>query len=85
MNNSVDSLNKLAQEYEQIITDEATTLVTYIGFAESGVATSAAKWIIMKVTSAAAAAPMGVTTYQYAGSYKSKANIWDNRAALSYV
>jgi len=83
-NTSENSLAVLAEQYEQTIVDEATTLVTYIGFAEKGIATSAPYWMIMKIESAAATSPTGVTTIKWAGAYKSKTNIWDNRAALTY-
>lgn len=82
---SENSLNKLAEIYEQVIVDEASTTVSYIGYTESGVATSAAKWIIVKIESASATTPTGVTTIKYATSYKSRTNIWDNRAALTYT
>lgn len=83
-NTSEDSLAFLAEHYEQTIVDEATTLVTYIGFAEKGIATSLAKWMVMKIEAASATAPTGVTTIKYAGGYKSRTNIWDNRASLTY-
>lgn len=80
-----NSLNKLADQHEQIISDEATTTVSYFGFAEAGVATSDPKWIIMKVESASATSPEGVTTFKYAVSYKYDKNVWNDRATLIYV
>ena len=75
------------EDYEQKIIDEVSTTVTYVGYAESGVATSASKWIIQKITAASATVPTGVTTILYATAYMSKDNKWDNRAAggTSYV
>ena len=81
----IDLLTKIADYHEQIITDEASTTVTYVGYAQSGVATSAASWMIKKITMASATTPHGVITIAYAGSYNSKTNVWDDRASLSYT
>ena len=83
-NTSENSLNILAESYEQKIVDEASTTITYIGFAGSGIATSAAKWLIVKIESVSATAPTGVTTIKYADSYKNTENVWDDRATLTY-
>ncbi len=82
---ALDMLTKIADYHEQIITDEASTTVTYVGYAQSGVATSAARWIIKKITATNATSPQGVITILYATSYNNATNIWDNRASLSYT
>ena len=74
----------MSKEFEQTIVDEASTTVTYIGYAEFGVATSAAKWMIKKITATSATAPQGVITTGYATGFKNSVQIWDNRAALTY-
>lgn len=71
--------------YEKIITDENTTTVTYIGWAEFGTATSAAKWIVQRITSASASSPQGVTTVEWATGLRDKTNIWNSRTSLTYV
>lgn len=83
-NTDENSLAYLAKQDEQVIIDENTTTVTYVGYAEFGVATSAAKWKIVKYTAASATSPTGVTTRQFAGGYNSYTQIWDNRTGLSY-
>ncbi len=70
---------------EKIISDEASTTVTYYGFAEFGTATSAAKWIIIRVTATSGTIPQGVIFYEWANTYMNNTNIWDNRAGLSYT
>lgn len=80
-----NSLAKLSVIHEQVIVDEATTKITYVGFSAAGIATSSPYWIIIKIESANASAPYGVTTIKYATSYNSNTNIWDNRASLSYT
>lgn len=80
-----NSLLSLSKKYEQVRTDEASSTVTYIGYAESLVATSAAKWIIIKIESASGSSPAGETTIKYAVSFKYDKNIWDDRASLTYT
>ena len=72
--------------YEKIIVDEATTLITYIGYAVADYTpTSSAVWAIQRITQAAATSPPGVTVFEWAGRPDSFINIWDNRASLTYV
>ena len=66
------------------IIDEASTTVTYIGYAPIGTATSAASWLIARVTKASATSPNGVVITEYADGNMAYDNIWNNRAALSY-
>jgi hypothetical protein len=80
---SENSLNLLAKQYEQTRVEEATALITYIGFSDFGVATSSPKWIIMKIEKSAATVPYE-TVISYATSYKNDKNIWDDRASLTY-
>lgn len=71
--------------YEKIITDEVSTTVTYIGYAENDFAlTSDAVWAIQKIESASATTPQGVTTFSWADSPEKFSNIWDNRLTLTY-
>lgn len=72
------------KEYEQTITDEASTTVTYVGYTDFGVAVADAKWIIKKIEQASATDPVGVTTIKYATGYNNRTNIWNDRASLSY-
>ncbi len=80
-----NSLAELSAHFEQKIIDENTALVTYIGYAGSGVATSAPYWMIKKIEFASATSPTGVCTIKFAGSYRNKNQIWDNRTGLSYT
>lgn len=69
---------------EQVIQDEVSTTVTYIGYAESKIDGSEARWIIQKITAASAISPQGVITIGYASSYMNATNVWDDRLILSY-
>ena len=72
--------------YEKLIVDEATDKITYIGYAQNDyAATSAAVWAILKIESASATSPTGVTTFTWAGAPDTFGHIWDNRAGLTYV
>lgn len=59
--------------------DESTSLVTYVGKADPGTATSSAGWQITRLVSSST---LLITTY--ADGNSSFDNIWDNRASLSY-
>ncbi len=72
-------------KHEQIIIDEASTTVTYIGYAESLVGYDKPLWAIKKIESASASSPSGITTIKWATSYRSYGHIWNDRASLSYV
>jgi len=84
-NTDESSLASLSKQYEQIIIDENTTTITYIGYAEFGVATSAPRWLIKKITATSPTSPAGVTLIQYATGYNNTTNIFDNRTSLTYV
>ena len=80
----------LPTNYAQIIIDENTTLVTYIGYNMAEFApTSEATWAIFKITAAAASSPTGVTTTKPAISGTPAPSlfnqIWDNRTTLTYL
>lgn len=59
--------------------DEASGNLTYLGFAKLGVATSEAKWQILRIQKTGA-----VTLIQYADGDTRYNNIWDDRASLTY-
>jgi len=63
----------------KIIIDDASSTVSYYGWAQIGSATSSAVWRIMKKTISST-----ITTYTWADGNTSFDNIWDNRASLSY-
>lgn len=73
--------------YGTLLTDEASTTVTYVGYAvDAGADPAAAVWAIQKITSASATSPVGVTTYLWAtGVPELYSNIWNNRASLTYA
>ncbi len=72
-------------QYAKIITDEVSSTVTYVGYAQTNfVATSDPLWQILKITSASGTSPAGVTTFQFADAPGDFTNIWDNRASLNY-
>lgn len=63
----------------QILYDEAgTNNLVYVGFAPKGVATSAARWWIVKVTYFDSGNPASEKTAP-------PSSIWDNRASLEYT
>ena len=62
----------------QRIVEEASSTVTYVGFAPIGTATSVANWVIMKIEISGSQ-----TIIKWAGV---PANVaWDDRATLSYT
>ena len=73
-----DSISTRAVD-ESIYIDEASSTVTYTGYAAVGTATSAASWKIKKITVSGT-----VTSITYADGDTNYNNIWDNRASLSY-
>ncbi len=72
--------------YQVIITDENSTTVTYIGYAQSSPAsTSEAIWAILRITQTASSSPVGVTLYEWAtGKPELFSNVWTSRTGLSY-
>mgnify|MGYP003440610433 FL=1 len=80
---SENSLHQLAKSDEQVRIDNATALITYVGFSEFGISTANPKWKIMKIEKSAATIPY-TTTISYATSYDNYSNIWDDRATLNY-
>lgn len=62
--------------------DSATTAnVTYVGIADCGTATSAARWKIFKVDETTT----DTAIVTYADGNEAFDNIWDNRASLTYA
>ncbi len=59
--------------------DEASSTVTYVGYAILGTATSAASWQIKKISISGT-----VTRILWADGNSFYDNIWDDRATLSY-
>jgi len=72
------NLSSSAQTLATIL-DEATTLITYVGKSDPGVATSAASWQVQRLTSSAS-----LLIVQFADGNSNFDNVWDNRASLSY-
>lgn len=58
--------------------DEASAVVTYVGEADPGTATSAASWRVKKIDTTSG------TTVTWADGNASFDNIYDNRASLTY-
>ena len=72
-------------EYEKLLTDEASSTVTYVGYAIDAYASpSEPVWCILKIESASSSSPTGVSTYQWAPSKGNFGAIWNNRASLTY-
>ena len=74
-------------QYAKIQTDEASTTVTYVGYAETNfVLDGDPAWAILKIEQASASTPNGVTTFKWAGAGSPGLfeNIWTNRASLTY-
>jgi len=60
---------------------KSTTSVTYIGYAQIGIATSVAAWRILRLNESGS--PETLVT-EYADGNANFDKIWDNRASLSY-
>ena len=73
----MDTYWQTADRTPQVLIDEASATVTYVGYSHTGNATSAGKWLIKKVSVSG-----NVTTTQWASEEANQ--IWDNRASLSY-
>ena len=73
-------------EYEKLLTDEASSTVTYVGYAVDAYASPAdAVWCILKIESESGSSPSGVTTYKWSPSKGNFGSVWDNRASLIYT
>jgi hypothetical protein len=59
--------------------DEASSTVTYFGYAVVGTTDAASAWKIKRVTISGT-----VTLFEYANGNINYTNIWNNRASLSY-
>ena len=78
--NSRSALNTLAIDAtESVYIDEASSTVTYFGYAAAGGSTSSAVWKIKKLTVSGT-----VTSILFADGNSNYDNIWNNRASLSY-
>ena len=71
--------SQLSDNTPQVIVDEASETVVYVGFAANGVATSEAKWLIQKTEITG-----NITLTQWADGGNKHDQIWDNRASLTY-
>lgn len=63
----------------QVVLDEVSDTLLYVGQAVAGVETPAAAWRIRRVSTVGV-----VTTVAYADGDANFDNVWDNRASLSY-
>ena len=68
----------------KMIVDEASTLVTYIGYADPGSSEADPKWMIQKISNTDIAPP-NITTFEWSVARGDKTSIWNNRASLTYV
>lgn len=59
---------------------ETVGLTIYIGYSQSGTATSQAKWTIKRIVDNGS----GLLSIKWADGNQSPDNVWDNRASLSY-
>ena len=64
------------------VIDEATSKITYKGYAYPGVDYDKPGWLIIKETKTNATSPYGLITREYA-SYEFD-QVWNNRAGLTY-
>ncbi len=72
-------------EYAKVKTDEVSTTVTYVGYAQTNFVTDAQPlWCILKIESASGTTPAGVTTYSWSGSPGDFSYAWNDRATLTY-
>ncbi len=75
----------LPTEYAQLITDEVSDTVTYIGYCMTNFTpTSEPLWAIYRVTSESGTTPQGVTVIEGANSPGDFTEVWDNRTSLTY-
>ncbi len=71
--------------YAQLITDQASSTVTYIGWAQNSFTPqNQPLWNIMRVTQASASTPNGVTLYEFAPEPNVFGVKWTDRASLTY-
>lgn len=68
------ALNDYSVQYE-----EASSTVTYVGFAAPGSSTASAVWRIFRITTTST-----TLIKVFADGNRNYDNIWDNRASLSY-
>lgn len=66
------------------ITYDANGNIEYVGFAAPGTATSAASWMIMKLTWALSPVFYETTQVDFADGVSTYTKIWDNRATYTY-
>ncbi len=76
----------LPTTYAQIIVDEVSALVTYIGYNMDDFASQTDNtWAVFRITSAAATTPTGVTIIQGAQAPGVFDQVWADRVILSYA
>ncbi len=72
-------------QYAKLKTDEASTTVTYVGYAQTNFVTDGQElWSILKIESENATSPYGVTTYKWSGTPGDFRYKWTDRASLTY-
>ena len=72
-------LNASASLYA-VRVDEASTTVTYVGYAAAGTNAASALWRIKRMTVSG-----NVTTIEWADGNTNFDNVWNNRASLTYT
>lgn len=70
---------RLPTTFRKLLYDEVDATTTYIGFAAPGTATSAAGWMIERLTFTGPDIAI-----DFADGNAEFDNVWDNRASLSY-
>jgi predicted ribonuclease YlaK len=73
-----DSIETRSMAMKTLV-DESSATLTYVGEAATGTTLSAALWRIKRITVSGT-----ITTIEWANGNGSFANIWNNRASLSY-
>lgn len=68
------------QAYQKRYDYDGSGNLIYVGWSQSGFASSTANWAIKKITQGA----NGPTLEQWAGGVTDMINIWDDRATLTY-
>lgn len=77
----VDAVNALSGTgpEKMIILDEASSTITYVGYADIGSLTSGAIWKIKRLDSTSG------LVVRFADGNANYDNVWDNRASLTYA
>ncbi len=71
--------------WNTIRTDEASSTVTYVGYAMDAAADPAQPiWAILRITQTSGTSPVGVTLYEWAVNENIFSTAWDNRSSATY-